>query len=54
MFDVYCEGHGDRILLSANRIRGIHNTPQGIQVVFSCRCGHAGVWNTGQNLDNAA
>lgn len=48
MFDVYCARHGCRVLLFTSDIRAIHNTPDGIEVHYTCYCGHRGIWCTGR------
>lgn len=48
MFDVYCPGHGCRILLFPSDIVKIRNTREGIEVNYRCFCGYEGVWHTGR------
>ena len=46
MFDVFCEAHGRRILLPTSRVRLV-NTMHGIEVHYTCTCGHTGVETLG-------
>lgn len=48
MFDVYCPGHGSRVLLFTGDIKEVRNTEAGIEVHYHCFCGHEGVWLTGR------
>lgn len=48
MFDVYCARRGCRVLLFASDIRTIHNAPDGIEVHYTCYCGHRGIGRTGR------
>lgn len=48
MFDVYCPGHGKRVILFASDIENIHNTREGIAVNYRCYCSYEGVWHTGR------
>jgi len=43
VFDVYCSGHGARILLSADDIVSLVNRPGGIELHWRCGCGQVGV-----------
>lgn len=42
MFEEFCPAHGSRVLLTTSRIEAIHNTPDGVVVVWRCWCGHLG------------
>lgn len=48
MFDVYCPGHGSRVILFTRDIEAVLNSPEGIEVHYRCPCGHRGVWRTGR------
>ena len=50
MFDVYCLGHGSRVLLFTRDIENVRNTSEGIEVHFRCFCGYQGVWRTGRRF----
>ena len=50
MIDVFCEAHGRRILLSTSRVRLV-NTDHGIEVHYTCVCGHSGVETLGQLVE---
>jgi hypothetical protein len=52
MIDVFCEAHGRRILLSTSRVR-LANTDHGIEVHYTCTCGHTGVELLGQLAETA-
>ena len=47
MFSVYCPRHGSLVLLSHLGIDEMRNTRTGINVTYTCTCGHHGTWNTG-------
>ncbi len=42
MFEVYCSGHGTRVLLDASRIEAIRNTGDGPVIDWHCWCGTKG------------
>ena len=48
MFAVYCEGHGQRVLLSSDHIEAILNSPDGLAVQWRCDQGHRGCWRPGR------
>lgn len=48
MFDVYCPGHGSRVLMFPSDIEAIRNTREGIEVIYRCFCGYEGVWHSGR------
>jgi len=48
MFSVNCPRHGRTILLGLTSIERIDNTDHGIEVHYTCTCGHHGVWLTGK------
>ena len=43
MFDVYCRGHGARVLLFPDNIVTLVNHPDGVDVHWQCTCGTVGV-----------
>lgn len=45
MFDVLCSGCDKRQLLTAGRILGLRNTPDGVIVAYQCWCGAQGSWS---------
>ncbi len=47
MLSVQCPRHGRRVLLGLRQICGIVNTDHGIEVHYTCTCGHEGLWLTG-------
>ena len=47
MFDVFCEAHGRRILLPTSRVR-LLNPDHGIEVHYTCICGHTGTETLGR------
>jgi hypothetical protein len=47
VFDVFCERHGTRVLLTATNIRSLANGSRGIVLRWRCHCGHEGEWVTG-------
>ena len=47
MLSVQCPRHGRPVLLDLRQICRIVNTDSGIEVHYSCTCGHEGVWLTG-------
>lgn len=47
MFSVHCPRHGSLVLLSYLDIEEMRNTTTGIDVTFTCTCGHRGTWQTG-------
>jgi hypothetical protein len=44
MFDVYCSGHGARVLMGMDSVRALRNTAHGPEVEWRCSCGTTGVW----------
>ena len=48
MFDVFCTECSRRQLVFPSQVRGIVNDETGIHVVYRCRRGHLGVWDTGR------
>jgi hypothetical protein len=48
MFEIYCPAHQSRVLLSAGRIEGIRNTPEGPIVDWHCWCGARGSMSPGR------
>ena len=53
MFDVICPRHGHRVLLFGSQVR-LENTPQGIEVHWTCSCGATGVERVGALAPHAA
>ena len=53
MFDIYCEGHGARVLLWSDCITGVVNEAGGIVLRWRCPCGQEGNWHTGQSASTA-
>lgn len=52
MLSVDCPRHGTRVLLGLSDIDRIERSPAGIEVSYTCSCGHHGTWLTGkQGLD---
>ncbi|MFP4513613.1 MAG: hypothetical protein ACLFRV_11765 [Acidimicrobiales bacterium] len=51
MFDVHCDGHGDRTLLSTRAIEEVHQHRGRIELVLRCWCGHLLRHVTGRNAD---
>ena len=47
MFSAECPNCG-RVLLSTRAIRGLAQTPLGMEVVYHCACGHEGAHLTGR------
>jgi len=52
MFEEYCPAHGSRVLLSTGRIEAIHNTADGVVVVWRCWCGHLGQTDRREHHDD--
>lgn len=48
MFSIDCPKHGSTVLLGLSDINLINNTNHGIEVHYTCSCGHNGVWLTGK------
>ncbi len=48
MFAVNCPHHGSRVLLGLSDIDRIENTRHGIELHYTCSCGHHGKWVTGK------
>ncbi len=48
MFSVHCPRHGSLVLLSYLEIDEMRNTTGGINVTYTCTCGHRGTWQTGR------
>ncbi len=48
MFSVHCPRHGSLVLLSYLEIEEMRNTTGGINVTYTCTCGHRGMWQTGR------
>ena len=53
MFAVYCNGHGQRVLLSSDDIEAIVNGSDGIVVHWRCDQGHRGCWRPGRPDESA-
>ena len=49
MFDVHCDGHGDRTLLSTRAIEGVDQCGGRIELMLRCWCGHLLRHVTGRN-----
>ena len=49
MFDVHCDGHGDRTLLSTRAIERVDQSGGRIELVLRCWCGHLLRQVTGRN-----
>ena len=48
MFAKYCPVHNARVLLFADNIDELRNTADGIEVHYTCSCGHHDVWHAGR------
>ena len=49
MFAIDCPSHGTKVLLGLGDIDSIDNTSRGIEVHYTCTCGHQGTWVTGRH-----
>jgi hypothetical protein len=54
MFDPYCATCHTRVLLGFRRLRSLDNTPEGIVLRFTCRCGGEAVLVIGRLADSSA
>lgn len=51
MIAAYCPGHHATLLFSESRIRGLFNTPIGIELFLECYCGERIEILTGRTAD---
>jgi hypothetical protein len=54
MFDVYCPRHRGRVLLGHRSIDRLDNTPDGVVLHWTCRCGQHGTLVTGRRAAGSA
>ncbi|MCU1504698.1 MAG: hypothetical protein JWM12_4052 [Ilumatobacteraceae bacterium] len=54
MFDVYCSGHGSRVLMGMDSVRRLRNTAHGPEVEWRCSCGTTGTWQPHRGAGSAA
>ena len=54
MFDVYCPECDSKRLIFPSDVTGIDNVGGSIVVHFTCWCGAAGLWRTGQGAPSEA
>lgn len=45
MFEVWCNGHREHVLMGMGNIVGIHNTADGPVLTWRCTCGTEGSWH---------
>lgn len=48
MFSVHCPRHDSDVLLGERHIESLRNTATGIEVRWTCSCGHRGIFTTGR------
>ena len=48
MFAIECPRHRKTVLLGLSDIQRLDNTSRGIEVHYTCSCGHHGLWLTGR------
>jgi hypothetical protein len=51
MFQVYCERHEARVLLTTRHIERLQNGPEGVTVDWRCWCGATGRLVRGRQVD---
>jgi hypothetical protein len=54
MFAIHCPTLDDVVLIWAAWLRGIRNSPRGIEVTFRCACRADAVWLTGSAVREPA
>ncbi len=51
-FSVFCSVTESEVLIFGSQVRGLRNTPAGIELDFWCACGAAGVFLAGRAAEH--